>query len=118
MRTHLEHLHFSPLLKYLDVTHILFLNLLDGSFLPSLQVSCSSHHAELPLAQHFLKCVKVKDICLAHYVLKCVNPLLLIILRFEVECSYLVRGNRNINREELPLSFRANSVCQNFLLVL
>ena len=118
MRAHLEHLHFSPLLKYLDVAHILFLDLFDGSFLPSLQVSCSSHYTELPLTQNLLKCVKVKDICLAHYVLECVNPLLLIILRFEVECSYLVRGNRNINWEELPLCFRANSVCQNFFLVL
>ena len=118
MRTHLEHFHFSPLLKYLDVAHILFLYLLDRSFLPSLQVGCSPHYAELPLTQNLLKCVKVKDIGLAHDVLKCVNPLLLIILGFEVECSYLVRGNRNINWEELPLSFRANSVCQNLLLVL
>ena len=48
--THLQHLNLSPLLKDLNMAHLLFLYLFDSHFFACLFVCGSAHNTELALA--------------------------------------------------------------------
>ena len=80
MLAHLEHLNFSPLLEDLNVSHVLFLDLLDGDLLRCLLVQCKLDEAELALAESLVECVVLEHVRVAHSLLQPVFPLLLVLV--------------------------------------
>ena len=62
MLAHLQHFDFSALLEYLDVSHILFLDLLDRNFFERLFVNGKFNEAKLPFAERLVLSVEIKDI--------------------------------------------------------
>lgn len=62
MLAHLQHFDFSALLEYLDVGHILFLDLLDRNFFERLFVNGKFNEAKLPFAERLVLGVEIKDI--------------------------------------------------------
>ena len=62
MLAHLEDFNFAPLLEHFDVSHILFLDLLDGNFLGVLPVNSKLNKTELTLAKSLFQVVELEDI--------------------------------------------------------
>ena len=80
MLAHFENLNLSPLLKDLNVSHVLLLYLLDSNALTRLLVLRKLDQAELSLAKRFIKGVKLEHIRVAHSLLQLIDPSSLVFL--------------------------------------
>jgi hypothetical protein len=107
MLAHFEHLDLAPLLEDLNVGHVLLLDLLDGYFLPCLQMRRHFDKAELTFAKRFFKFVEIKHVAVIHNFLQLVDPVLLLLRRLEEEDVNLVGRDANRNRIVQLLGLRA-----------
>ena len=80
MLAHFENLNLTPLLKNLNVSHVLLLYLLDSNALARLLVLCKFDQAELSLAERFIEGIKLEHIRVAHSLLQLIDPSSLVIL--------------------------------------
>lgn len=74
---HLEHLDLSPLLIYLYLLHIFFVDCLDCHLLAIVLVCCQLHEAKLAFAEIALEVIEIKHIVVTDSVLELLGPLLL-----------------------------------------
>lgn len=108
MLAHLEDLDFSALLEHLNMGHVFFLDLLDGDLQTCAFVSAQLDQSELALAQSFFKFVVVKDVGVAHSLLKSLNPQSLFLLSVKINNSRFVGRDRNFDWVKLVVGAAVN----------
>jgi hypothetical protein len=74
MLANLQHFNLASLLKNFHMSHIFLFYLFYRDFDPCFQVFGHFHQAKLALAKRFLKLIKVKNIAVAHNLLKLLFP--------------------------------------------
>ena len=80
MLAHFENLNLTPLLKDLDMSHVLLLYLLDSNALVRLLVLSKLDQAKLSFTERFIEGIKLEHIRVAHSLLQLIDPSSLVIL--------------------------------------
>lgn len=101
MLAHFENLNLTPLLKDLNMSHVLLLYLLDSNALARLLVLSKLDQAKLSFTERFIEGIKLEHIRVAHSLLQLIDPSSLVILFWEEHQTRLVWRNDELYRVEV-----------------